>query len=186
MASENRYENFEEDAVKLIRYFAWRLATGNVGFSEDDQDDIEQELAVHLWRRVGRYDETRGAARKTFMSIIISNCAKSLIYKRRAQKRDHRLAESLSEEKLDLLDDLIFDEDEFGQRLDIMRAVRRLAPIQRDLWEALASDTVSDIARDRGVHRSTIYDQRDRLRDVLREVGLDAYAPDPTDRDPSE
>lgn len=186
MARENRYEGIDDYAVGLIRYFARRLATGKTGYSEGELDDLEQELAIHYMRQIELYDEGRGASRKTFTSTIIRNHALSLVYKNKAAKRDHRLVGQVPEDDAEIIDSSAVDEERLGARVDIMRAVSRLSPAQRDLWGALVGATVKGVADERKVHRSTVHDQRNRLRERLREVGLDAYAPDPTDRDPSE
>ena len=46
-------------AKQQIRIKAWSLV-GHYGFGWADKGDIEQRLALEVWRRIGKHDPKRG------------------------------------------------------------------------------------------------------------------------------
>ena len=93
MGTENRYDGIEEYAVWLIRRKAREL-TGRGGFTESDQEDIEQEMMLDLLKRLPKYDPEK-AQRNTFIARIVEHKVSSLIREREAVSCDYRRTRSL-------------------------------------------------------------------------------------------
>ncbi|MHB1459470.1 MAG: sigma-70 family RNA polymerase sigma factor, partial [Armatimonadota bacterium] len=58
-----------DQVINLIKHKAWSLI-GNIGFTKSDRDDIEQELALDLIRRLHRFDSDRSQL-ATFAAHIL-------------------------------------------------------------------------------------------------------------------
>ena len=75
----------EERVAKAISRAARRLSR-SPGFSQSDEQDIEQEFRVHLLRKAVKYNASRSKP-STFAARIIKNKAASMARKAAAQKR---------------------------------------------------------------------------------------------------
>lgn len=178
-------------ARNCIRYTARRLI-GKCGFTQDDEEDLVQELTIHVWRQLPKYDAGR-ASLKTFITKIVNNRASVLVAKAAAVKRDaRRVSHSLNEpiapgdpDSSEHVDALSGDEyaarlgarhtpllDLLDMRIDLDKISGRLpVPLQRVL-EFLLSDTpVDEIARELSVHRSTVYERLTAIRKRIRKEG---------------
>jgi RNA polymerase sigma-70 factor (ECF subfamily) len=190
MGVENCYEGLDEYAVRIIKRKAKQLA-GRSGFNESDRHDIEQELALHVWRRLPMEDPTR-SSRHTFVARIIDNYVKNLIAGRKAAIRDWRCtAFSLDEEveqengtrfsRGDLIDQEVVlaatgkvrrDRD---LAVDMQRVWDTLSAEHRDICLRLASATVAEVAAAMGKPRTSLYEDIKKLRSLLEASGLREY-----------
>jgi len=169
-------------AAQLIRRKARQLAA-RCGFSPSDQDDIEQELRLILLRRLGKFDPSV-AHYNAFVATIIERHTATLLQHRCAAVRSHRrLGGSLNQlvddgdgHKIEVGATLAEDQpavrtgDRFrsGEELhglasDVAELIADLPPEIADICERLKRDSVSVVARDLGIPRST-------LRDLLKSV----------------
>ncbi len=69
MDVKNCYEGIDKYAVWLVRRRA-RYLVGKAGFTEDDREDLEQEMIIDLLRRLPQFNSSR-AQRKTFIAKVI-------------------------------------------------------------------------------------------------------------------
>jgi RNA polymerase sigma-70 factor (ECF subfamily) len=194
MGSQNRYEGLDEYSVRLIRRKAQQLV-GRAGFVEADRHDLEQEFAVDLLRRMPRFDPNR-AKRETFISRILEHRVATLVESQKAGVRDYRCnAGSLDEaaqgdggdasDSPPVLDDPEYrretaaasrrSEDLRALRVDLHRALANLPVELRSLCARLGNSTVSEVAREQGVSRSSVYEAIGRIRARLERAGLAAY-----------
>jgi RNA polymerase sigma-70 factor (ECF subfamily) len=190
----NRYEGIDEHIVKPIRINAGRIIK-HKAFDLADLPDVEQELHLEVHRRLPHYDPSRAALR-TFVSRVVENCAATLIEARRAGVRDYR-KESGS------LDERVVDKDgERGEtspviskqaflrsvvassrheqeldslRIDLRTLLAQLSEDEQALCERLKTSTVSEISRETGRPRGTLYEQIARIRARFEKAGLAAY-----------
>ena len=192
----NRYdEGIDPYAVEIIRFKARQLV-GQAGFTASDRDDLEQELILDLLRRLPKYDPSR-AKRNTFIARVVEHKIATLIEAQTAHKRDYRrcpcsLNERFEEEEegrsveraetLDQEDYLLrigvepgAAEELRGLALDVATVVETLPPELRDLCRRLEQETVSEISRDTGVSRATLYESITRLREIFEDAGLKDY-----------
>jgi RNA polymerase sigma-70 factor (ECF subfamily) len=156
-----------------------------------DRDDIEQQLALELLRRLPRYRRS-SAHPKAFIVTVVERQAATILRHARAQKRDAGLVESLSQDVTGddglptALSATLSPDD--GQRrrgnyqlapLDHVQIATDLAEFLTKLpadmaWLAreLMQRGPSDIARRRGIARSTLQDSIDRLRELFAQAGF--------------
>jgi len=63
---------------------------GKYGFSEEDIDDLKQEMLLRLWRQRRFFNPKRGKW-STFCNNVFSNHIRNIIAHRRAACRDYRM-----------------------------------------------------------------------------------------------
>ena len=155
---------------------------------DHDADDLYQEgrLAWLLAKDTYRLDG--GASRATYIGRVVTNHLRSLARAERALKRgagkqalslDIPMGEdggSLAE----LLSDVDPRPDELAEHDDLLarlaRVRERLLGRERRVFEALADDRPrARLARDLGIHRSTLDADIERIREVARDEGLEDF-----------
>ena len=191
----NKYDDVDAYAVEIIRYKARQLV-GQAGFTVADRDDLEQELILDLLRRLPKYDPKR-AKRNTFIARVVEHKIANLIEKQTAHKRDYRrcpcsLNERFEEEEegrsveraetLDQEDYLLrigvepgAPEELRALALDVAAVLETLPAELGELCQRLKQETVSEISRDTGVPRASLYERINRLREIFEDAGLKDY-----------
>lgn len=194
MGIDKECEGIDDYAVQIITYKARQLV-GRAGFSESDREDIEQELMLDLLQRLPRYNPER-SQRNTFISHVVDHRIATIIEARKAGRRDYRLCtcslnDSLDDgeggcvERVETIDQddpplsigaIARASSELGDlSLDLRDALENLPPELRDLCLRLTTDTVSELSRDRGIPRATIYEGIKKIRKIFEERGLGEY-----------
>jgi len=194
MGYENRYQGIDDYAVRIIRYKARQLV-GRVGFTESDRQDLEQEMIFDLLRRLPKFKPER-AQRNTFIARVVEHKVATIIEAQKAGMRDYRLCscslndrfeneEGGSVERIDTI-----NQDDYLQRtgklsrpisdlrglsIDVRSAVEKLPPELRELCKRLQVESVTDISRDTGIPRGTIYESIKKLRSLFEDAGLKDY-----------
>lgn len=194
MGYENRYQGIDDYAVRIIKYKARQLV-GRVGFTESDRQDLEQEMVFDLLRRLPKFKPER-AQRNTFIARVVEHKVATIIEAQKAGMRDYRLCscslndrfendEGGSVERIDTI-----NQDDYLQRtgnlsrpisdlrglsIDVRRAVEKLPPELRDLCKRLQVESVTEISRDTGIPRGTIYESIKKLRTLFEDAGLKDY-----------
>lgn len=194
MGYENRYQGIDDYAVRIIKYKARQLV-GRVGFTESDRQDLEQEMVFDLLRRLPKFKPER-AQRNTFIARVVEHKVATIIEAQKAGMRDYRLCpcslndrfeneEGGSVERIDTI-----NQDDYLQRtgklsrpisdlrglsIDVRSAVEKLPPELRDLCKRLQTESVTDISRDTGIPRGTIYESIKKLRTLFEDAGLKDY-----------
>jgi RNA polymerase sigma-70 factor (ECF subfamily) len=146
--------------------------------------DIEQELRLHLWTQRDAYRADRGA-RSTFAKVVIQRKATAIAIRHRAKRRfgthvpiDEFLDTTNPEDGrraggpclgMDRTDAVV---DSLHRRVDVRRALQRLAKPDRAIARQLMSARVADIAKAEGIPRSTIYESIKRIRRQFIDSGL--------------
>jgi len=195
MGIDKDYTGIDEYAVRIITFKAQQLV-GRVGFSESDREDIEQDLLLDLLQRLPRYNPER-SQRTTFISRVVDHRIATIIEARKAGLRDYRICtcslNDLQENKEDggCVERVeTIDQDDYflsmgtisrasselrDLSLDLRDALEKLPPNVRDLCLRLATDTVSEISRDRGIPRGTVYEGIRKIRAIFEDSGLGEY-----------
>lgn len=194
MGYENRYQGIDDYAVRIIKYKARQLV-GRVGFTESDRQDLEQEMVFDLLRRLPKFKPER-AQRNTFIARVVEHKVATIIEAQKAGMRDYRLCscslndcfeneEGGSVERIDTI-----NQDDYLQRtgklsrpisdlrglsIDVRSAVEKLPPELRDLCKRLQVESVTEISRDTGIPRGTIYESIKKLRTLFEDAGLKDY-----------
>ncbi|MGB9619591.1 MAG: sigma factor [Armatimonadota bacterium] len=188
-------DNFDDYAITSIKLKVRQLIK-RCGFDASDREDMEQELALHLFQHLQEYDPERGTM-KTFIVCVVENKARIMIRvrNRRIKNLDFPLF-SLNEE--------IPEEDGFGvmqrveaidgedyllrtgllsrptmelleMRVDIERILDTLPQSLREICERLKTQNVTQISAETGASRQQVYEMIRKLRGIFDEAGLKDY-----------
>jgi RNA polymerase sigma-70 factor (ECF subfamily) len=176
----------------LIRVKILRLI-GKAGFRQQDRPDLEQEIWTRLWPRLRAYDRRRGQPHG-FLGTVIDRILINLLRDRLAAKRDVRQVISLhqsarTEEGQAELGQTISQEEGDARQgrsarsetetsalvQDVAEVLARLPEDQQQLAQQLQHHSLAEIARQRGVPRSTLQSQIRKLRAVFDRAGLREY-----------
>ena len=171
-----------------------RQIVGRAGYTRQDKEDLEQELLTRLLQGLRSFDPDV-AHRKSFVTAIVERAVATILRDAEAQKRDHRRISSL-QRLVDLTDEgptelaeTIGDREYNGRRCrdprsdeDLAQLVTDLAEVidsmpgeLRDLAKRMKTQSISAIAREIGVPRTTLNDAVRRLRQRFEQAGLRDY-----------
>ncbi len=191
MVFRNNYEGLNEYAAETIRIKSLSLV-GTSGFTNDDLDDIRQELTLDLLNRIPDYDPEKSAF-NTFISGIVDNGIAAMIEARSAAKRDWRklntslnvdVPDSENEwiEQIQIVsrEDLPWNDgetpdspfDKCDRNITLRDAIAILPPRQRELCLLLTQMNISDISSEMGMSRPALYRMIARIRKKLLESGF--------------
>jgi len=183
MCPDDSLNSIDSFALTFIRRKV-RQMIGCAGFSWHDQEDLEQDLISHFLKANCSFDPGK-AHPNAFATTVIQRFVINLLRNKRAKKRDHRRARSLDPTSGDV--DGRYDrqvrrgqctraEDEMAELvMDTAEMLSRLPGPLRDLAERLMHDSVTNVARDMGIPRTTIYTEIARLRRRFEKTGLKDY-----------
>ena len=194
MGSDNSGAGIDPYAAGLIRFKARQLV-GQAGFTASDREDIEQELTLDLLRRLPKYNPKR-AQLNTFIARVVEHQLASLIEAQKAGIRDYRRcrcslnecfedADGRSVERVDTFDQEDYllrtggqsrpSEELSALAIDVTAVLEGLPRELRNLCWRLQAETVTEISRDTGVPRGTIYESIKKLREIFKDAGLRNY-----------
>jgi len=186
MGVSNYRGNIDEFTQRLIKHKARELV-GNAGFTWSDLEDLQQELMLDLLGRLRKYNPER-AKRSMFIASVVNHKIAALLESRTAKARDpKRCKQSLNEmvededgclvqraETVDLEDYLQRTgrlsrplEQVRDLKIDLAEVAEFFPPELRSLLEQLKTYSVTDISRQTGVPRGTIYESVKILQGLL-------------------
>ena len=190
--SKNSYSGVDSYAAFFVAYKA-RTLTRMPMFSVDDFEDLQQELMLAYLHAWPSFDPDRGD-RRSFIKAAINNAARNLVVAAEAQKRWTgvaltSLAKTVSEEDDSLTladtisnDDGLWDSVYLGYdqlstdlRHDLDRAISQLPPDLAEICLLLRTRTITEIATETGIPRTTIQDAVKKLRKIMGKAGLRIY-----------
>ncbi len=185
MERKNRYNGLHPAAVSSIAYHAKRLARCNT-VPGMDIGDYEQHLALQLLRRSDGYDDRR-ASFATFADRVARSQSASLTSPTEARSREREMLslDELLPNSTDDGDGTLHDpisrnecvssaHDVADLHVDLARFFESLPPALRRCLGWLAAGGVEAAIRD-GLHRSSFYEARGRLRARAMAYGLAEY-----------
>jgi DNA-directed RNA polymerase specialized sigma24 family protein len=152
--------DFAPAVTQMIKYNARKLASFTPQYRPSDRGDIEQELAIHVLRRMHDCDGAR-ASPLTFVDRILTKRALSIIERVSAIRRDRRRERPLEEalvrpspdEELHLRD----------LRLDVKEAVLRLPKELRPIAQLFMQFNEAEVVRLSGHTRGGVRHARRRI-----------------------
>lgn len=189
-------QNFTHlDYARYLAKFKTRRLAELTSMTIDDQEDLEQELILHILQCWPQFDPERGTV-KTFISRVLDNKLRNILERQRTHK--YRLdahARSLNEnieispgntiERIETLDsDAVMLRSGIISRsttemhelnMDVEQVLSGLPPSLRRLCEMLKDRNVTEISQDTGVPRHEIYKSIRKLRAIFQSAGLDEY-----------
>lgn len=192
MCHRNSYHGLDPFAVNFICKKAHQLI-GRAGLTEDDIQDLEQDLILDLLIRLQKYDSSR--SRQNFFIAKIVKCRiATLLDNRCSPKRNALLSVSLNDlislqdgelaELCDLLSNEGFLESSAKETsearkndlmIDLEIVLETLPPELRDLCDRLYNKKPTQIARDKRISREKLYEKLDLIREAFLKGGLEKY-----------
>jgi len=190
---QNSFTGIDQYAAKLIRTKARQLV-GKAGLTEDDRDDLEQDLILDLLQRMHKYNPDR-SKKITYMTRIVERRISTILNDRYAMCRDWRQC-SCS------LNDLVFNQEgDFSELsellgndgfiesvgketreernndilLDIQKVINTLSTDLQDLCYRLLDKNMAEIARELKIPRGSLYEKLAKIREAFIEAGLENY-----------
>ncbi|MBN9524536.1 helix-turn-helix domain-containing protein, partial [bacterium] len=138
-----------------------------------DRDDVEQDLAAHVWPRLGRYDAAR-SDREVFVRMLVARAAATVIRRRRVRRVTDPLATALLLGEGDAPDPRSWPtrEEAAARALDVAAVVAALPPRLRRTARAVAGGTVASAARALGLTRQQVYAHLAEMRGTFAAAGL--------------
>ena len=162
--SQNDYTGLTPFEVSNVRHRARCLAL-KPGLGGLAVEDIEQELFAHILEKRTCFDPER-ASWPTFVDRILLTKTLDILASMHAAKR--RADPPVHIDAVELVDPLTLDQKAADIRIDLSRRTERLPHHQVELICALRESTMSEIARETGVPKTTLYDVRASLQQELR------------------
>jgi RNA polymerase sigma factor (sigma-70 family) len=186
------------DPIALViaraNHKAKRLA-GRGRFAGHDPQDIAQQLILDVLPRIERFDASRGASLRTFISRLMDNAVARLLEHHSAACRDgSKITCSLDEQVkfpsgaraergAIITDDRARahaggaspDPSTADLRLDLARVMQQLTALDRDICRCASHSTISDVARELGVSRTVVHARLRFIRATFQKAGLDKY-----------
>jgi RNA polymerase sigma factor (sigma-70 family) len=156
-----------EDAYQITRCVAGARAAAVArvhGLSWDERLDLEQDAALHVWRRLLVFDPEQSSL-KSFIENIAANHLASAVRRLRAAKRQVPLI-GWSPDHADS------GADRIHLQIDVSRVLGKLPPAQRRIGLMLAHKSPSEVSRCEGVSRASVYRVIGQLRDAFTAAGF--------------
>ncbi|MDD4985181.1 MAG: sigma factor [Dehalococcoidales bacterium] len=173
---------FEDWEIAIARKISGEFLAKHSWIKGYDFDDLVQECLIqwHLARHT--YDGSKGASRRTYMANVARHRLQNILEEQLADKRGadrHTMSldQPLSDEQVTLADFIPAPENyDFSLKLDLERTIAKLSTLQQKvcmfLWQGY---NVTEIARELGKGRATIYGEINRLKKIFSDEGLDEY-----------
>ncbi|GIW56165.1 MAG: hypothetical protein KatS3mg082_2569 [Nitrospiraceae bacterium] len=177
---------FHDDKIvfdKFIRGIIRRKIkqlVGRAGFTRQDREDLEQEMLLRLLQSLHLFDPDK-AHQNVFITTVIERAVAMILRERLAKKRNGAAVQSLDQatdsagESAEPVDPHRSHEQQVDLATDLAEVLAKLPHDLRALAERLKHQSLSQVARDLGVSRSTLQRQVQRLRECFEDGGLRIY-----------
>lgn len=191
----NRDRLVDDRFIRSIIQRKIRQTIGTSSFANHDREDLEQEIYIRVAKSVEQFDEEVGHL-YPFICTIVQRHLANLVRNRGRSKRGPSRIGSLS--LMVTLPDggstelsQLIGEDDRNRRLgresrlseqdltdlqiDLAQEIAKLPEQWRHLLQRRQTQSMSEIARDLGVPRTTLNDWMRHIRSRFEAVGLDKY-----------
>jgi DNA-directed RNA polymerase specialized sigma24 family protein len=160
----------------LIRAKARQVAH-RAGLTRSDLPDLEQDIALHVWQRLGRFDPAK-ADRGPFLRMLVAHAVATALRGRvrRARRAPAALDAALRAggggpaEPADR--GASRRAEEAALALDVAAVLASLPPRLRRVAESLQARSVAAAARELGLTRAAVYRRLGELRAAFAAAGL--------------
>ncbi len=176
---ETHQPELDAYALDRIEYRVQRLARVFT-LSDDDADDLRQDLVLELWRALPRYDAER-AGLHTYVNRVLDR-AYCAIARSLRSRRSHP---ALTPVSLSVLHDRPLESPELAAAercLDLEAALATLPRHLRIIAEELKHAAPGEVAQRLHIHRASVYRAIKRIRQHLEEHGVSLAESRATDR----
>ena len=171
------------EGLTTIHYAVNRLI-GRFGFTENDREDLEQELALNLLVALKDYNSER-AKRSTFIKDCIENRIFNLVRDRRRIRRDPRRVSRIGDGEDDeassvpassLVDlQAASEQDRADLRMDLSAVIGALTPRLQEMCALLPDISPYAVSRQLGVSKQSVYRDVEKIRAAFAAAGLADY-----------
>ena len=180
---------FESWEIAIAKWVINEYREKHKCLRQESLDDLLQECLVCWLDLRERYDPGRGASKKTFMAGVIKKELGKIVEKATAEKRK-TIYESISldqpfndDDDAPTLKDKIADTKNVPPHInselkkELSKAYKKLTPQQQKLYRLLAEEglSINAACKHFGKHRSNVYRDVLRIREVFEKQGLKDY-----------
>lgn len=163
---------------ELIRRKAHQVVRRG-GFSPSDLADVEQDLTLHVWDRLGRFDPAR-AEREVFVRMLVGHAAATALRGRRRRSRPAELplAAAVAGGDAEPVDPRSWPgpRDARVRVLDVGAVLAALPADLRRVARALSTRSIAAAARHLGISRAALYRRLGHLRAAFLAAGFEGLA----------
>ena len=169
------FERSLATVAKKAEFEARRLI-GLGWFRTDEQDDLQQDLLLHWWKK-RKAIPTDGGTGSAYGAAVLRNKGLDLVRHEYAPVRDRRRSGSLPEEvfaddRQPILPRALITEPLDDDRIDVYRLLERLSPAKRRFAWLLAEHGLIAAADEIGISRSTASRWKREIGALLAAQGL--------------
>jgi RNA polymerase sigma-70 factor (ECF subfamily) len=164
---------------EVIRIKA-RQIVKRAGPTRTDLPDLEQDITVHVWQRLGRFDPAK-SDRGRFTRMLIGHAVATVLRDRkRWTSRAPASLEAMLRHPADrtlepITQDLTRLEQKLALAVDVEAVLGCLPRRLQSVARALKTDSVTATARILGLSRAEVYRRLGELRMAFAEAGLEEY-----------
>ncbi len=188
--AKNNYSGVDSYAAFFISYKAKTLTRMPI-FTPHDFKDLQQELMLAYLHAWPSFDPAKGDKR-SFIKAAVNNAARNIVVAAEAQKRwignaplslsniisDHddglTLADTIANED-GLWGEIVPGEESMHLRRDVDRLIAQLPPEMAQICNLLKFKTITEIAAETGIARTTIHDAVKKFKKIMKKAGLEIY-----------
>jgi len=162
-----------------------RQFVGRAGFTDQDMHELEQELLLRLMDSLQNYKAELTQHLNVFITTVVERAFVLILRDRHAKKRDSRRHRSIhallaradrNDSDAGIPEPASRSDAEWFELADDVAGVLAALPEDlRDLAERLKRQSVSEVARDLRVPRTTLYRDLERLRQHFADANLRDY-----------
>ena len=163
-------ERFAPADAEIIKHKARKLV-GHYGYRTSDVEDIQQDLALHVFSRTYHHRPDLGS-RETFVSTVVKNKILNLIEHRTALKRDHRRDVPADEVGEGVMLDGSSSPERIDLYIDLRSAIAGMPPELREIALRWANETEKEIADAMNLTRAKVRTRFQRIRRFLENAGF--------------
>lgn len=172
-------QGFDDATVELVRRKADRVAR-KLGLGHHDAEDFSQILATKVWKAIQSYDSRRGRF-DVYVNVVAERCSRSLLRDYGRLPRLRSLSRKVSDGDGRAVDHAQQIAGEPSRRvdleLDVETLLEELPDDDREEFEHVMHDSISQAAMTLGIPRSTLVDRLRRYRQRFEDGNLHEYLP---------
>lgn len=155
---------------------------GHFGITEDDREDIEQDLALDLIERWQKFDGERSKPQTFITRVVKHKVSKIIRHRMTEQRRFDQVSGSIdraAEEEVTTCfrtsQPRRIDQEYFELADDVDSVLQRVPAEMREVCERLKTDSIPAVADQMGIPVTTLRYRLSKLREVFEAAGLHDY-----------
>ena len=188
-----RHERIDRFTWRIVRRKVKQLI-GRVGFTQQDREDLEHEMILRLLQALPSFDAEK-AHRNVFITTVLERYTANILRNKRAEKRNCRHTGSLHEmidigEEAEVELAQLVSQRELDARRgchprsneelallaqDLADRIAKLPQELRALAERLKTQSISGVARDLDLPRTTLRARTRHIGQQFQKAGLKKY-----------